>query len=250
MFHPYKEGYSLLPKLRKITKDEVFQPTLHDMLYYREQKREAVKHQVVWVERNCSNEVKEEAIFFLRDYYPHALADPYILSHMAMQIQEDLILHCMDDEKDWMAAGHVCFPSGWRPEYKVGKPLEQIHAPIPGMNLGNSRKLVEAMVNTGPFERFVWSAIFESRINGHPRKPKKKFDPEAPEVYVKVERQVTVPFPEQKAALFVLRQYILEEREIDKPALVKALNEMTPEQRRYKGVDEHFSDLITYLQAK
>lgn len=249
MYHPYKEGYSLLPKLKRIGKDDVFKPTIADMWYYREQKKEAVKKQCVYVERHCSDEIKKDVIFFINDYYPNALAEPTVLSIMAMQIQEDLIIHRMDDERDWMALGHVCFPSGWEPQYKVGKPLEQIHAPIPGMRLDNSRKLVEAMVTAGPFERFVWTVIFEDRINGHPRVKKQKFNPEAPEVFVKVERQVTVPFPEHKAALFVLRQYILTEKEIDKPALVVALNGMTPEQRSYKGVDRHFDELIKHLEA-
>lgn len=249
MYHPYKEGYSLLPKLKRIGKEDVFQPTLDDMWYYREQKKEAVKHQCVYVEKHCSDEIKKDVIFFINDYYPHALAQPHILSVMAMQIQEDLIIHRMDDERDWMALGHICFPSGWEPQYKVGKPLAQIHAPIPGMRLDNSRKLVEAMTTAGPFERFVWSVIFEDRINGHPRKAKKNFDPDNPEVWVKVERQVTVPFPEHRAALFVLRQYILEERELDKPALAKALKEMTPEQRSYKGVERHFDDLVNHLEA-
>lgn len=249
MYHPYKEGYSLLPKLKRIDKEDVFKPTFHDLWHYREQKKEAVKNQCVYVERHCSEEIKKEVTFFINDYYPHALAEPHVLSVMAMQMQEDLIIHRMDDERDWMALGHVCFPSGWEPQYKVGRRLEEIHAPIPGMRLDNSRKLVEAMVTAGPFERFVWSVIFENRINGHPRKPKKKFNPDDPEVFVKVERQVTVPFPEVKAALFLLRQYILTEKELDKPALIKSLNEMTPEQRSYKGVDRHFDDLVKYLEA-
>lgn len=73
---------------------------------------------------------------------------------------EDFLIHRIDDQKDYLSSVHVCFPSHWYPEDKIGKSFNEIHQPVP-MNLKNSDKLVRAMVNGGIFERFVWSIVYE-----------------------------------------------------------------------------------------
>ena len=65
---------------------------------------------------------------------------------------------------------------------------------------------------------------------------------------VKVERQVTVAFPEQRFCLFVLRQYLIKEDRLDKKLLADAIDRMTPEQKKYKGL-EHSDSLVRYLRT-
>jgi hypothetical protein len=103
------------------------------------------------------------------------------------------------------------------------------------------------MIRSGPFERFAWGVQFGPRLDGHPDRPTARFDPADPRVFVKVERQVTVGFPEHDAALFLMRAHLLGEEEIDRLALAEGLLQMSPEQRRYKGVGERFEDLIAHL---
>jgi len=57
-----------------------------------------------------------------------------------------------------------------------------------------------------------------------------------------------VGFPEKNFCLFVLRQYLIDEKEIDKPSLIKAIKNMTPEQKRYKSL-ENCEDLLSYLST-
>ena len=106
---------------------------------------------------------------------------------------------------------------------------------------------MQTIIHGGPFERFVWSVIFEPRLNGHPRIPKRTFDPDHPVVFVKVERQITVGIPEHEAVLFLFKQSLIPEADIDKPALVRALNSMTLPQRRYKDMDGCFEELVAWL---
>lgn len=249
MYHePYKNGYSVLPQLKKLGDRPIFEIDANFDHYLRE-KQLALKEQYCWVEKEYSPLVDVTIARFVAENYPGPLNQPCSLFNIGPQIQEDLAVHCIDGERDWMAAGHICFPSGWKPEDKVGRDFEQIHWPIPGMDLRSAHKMARSMVHSGPFERFVWGIVFENRINGHPQTPKKKFDPEAPVLYVKVERQITVGFPSVNAALFVIRQFLIEERDIDKPALLASLEKMTPDQIAYKGITKSYDSVLAYLRS-
>jgi len=250
IYHAYKEGYRVLPRLKKLDGPIFTVDDAYDR--YVAEKAEAVAHQLCFVERGMTDELYGVLCDFIRRESsvvgPVPEAAPRTrFDRLLMRLQEDVAVHRLDGERDWLACAHVCFPSAWRPEEKVGRPLADIHAPVPGMRLDNSRRLVEAMVHAGPFERYVWGVIFEDRANGHPRFPKAKFDLAAPRVFVKIERQVTWGFPELGAAAFILRQHLIPEPETDKPALVAALRDMSPEQRTYKGLDGCFDELIAYL---
>lgn len=249
MYHSYKNGYSVLPKLNKLGNSVVFQGTGWDIDRFEQEKIDALKHQQCFLEHNITPEIYEAVNNFIVNSQYWFPTPPLTFSNLAMQCQEDLAIHRMDDSKDWLAAAHICFPSGWLPEEKIGKSFEEIHSPIPGMNLKTSRKLVETMIYSGPFDRYVWGVIFEDRINRHPRFPKKLFDINNPVLYVTIERQVIVGFPEHKAALFVIRQFLIKESDIDKPALLKSLEGMTPEQITYKGIESSYSSLLSHLRC-
>jgi hypothetical protein len=94
----------------------------------------------------------------------------------------------------------------------------------------------------------VWSVLFEPTLDTHPSRPRAKFDPEAPDVWVKVERQVTVPLPEVNASLFVLRQHLVGGHQLDRQALAAAIESMTAEQRTYKGLGECSEGVIDFLR--
>lgn len=235
-YHPYKQGYNVLPALEKLEE----KPFDKDIFYnhYIEEKRKALKTQKVFLYQDCDHRILYALKDFVKENAPWVEA-PYTLNNIAMQVQEDIAIHRIRDGRDWLAATHICFPSGWRPEKKIGRPLNEIHAPIPGMNLNNGYKLAEAASQRGPFRRFVWSPIYERKINFHPDLPKKPFDSNNPVILVKVEKQITWPLPELNAFFFILRQYIVEP---DLPALFKACDEMNDDERRYKGVTQDAID--------
>lgn len=235
MYHPYKQGYSVLPRLEKLEE----KPFYKDKYYhnYIVEKYKAIWSRETEFKHDCSNEILTTVMSFIKDNAHWVDTEENDLSRIMVGLQEDIAIHRIKDGKDWLAYANICFPSSWNPEEKIGKPLAEIHAPIPGMNLAASYKMAEASTKKGPFRRFVWSPIFENKINFHPDLPKKKFDKDNPYVKVKVEKQITWPFPELNCFLFILRQYIVDPMLTD---LAKACVDMNEDQRKYKDVDDNF----------
>lgn len=243
--HIYKNGYSTLPNLNKITEKDVFDKNRLESNLIQEEKKDAIKNQKYFYEFNNPPEFYEICENFIRKNYPVKLNGNKYLD-IAKEIDEDLIIHRIDGEKDYTSSIHVCFPSHWLPEEKIGKSFNQTHASIP-MNLKNSNKLVKAITNDGAFERFVWSIIYEKKYNSHPRFEAKKFDKNNPQVHIKIERQVTVGFSKYKFCLFILRQYIIDEKDIEKNYLIKSIEGMNYEQKKYKSLLD-CEDLLNYLK--
>lgn len=243
MYHPYKTAYSLLPQLKKVMHKEIFLQSENKERYI-EQKKISLQTQKCFLEYRMTEEIYSAVCSLVLRFHPDELKEPYNFCNIAMQIQEELAVHRTSEDTDWLAATHVCYPSSWSPEEKIGKTFNEIHEPIPGMNLSNSRKLIEASIYNGPYERFLWGLIYEDELNYHPSIKRKRFDPDNPLFFVKVERQVMVGLPEHKSMLFVLRQFLIHESEVDKTALKNTLSGMTPAQRAYKNIPDEF---ITFL---
>lgn len=242
MYHVYKDGYNTLPNLKKINFEDVFEKDHKESVFIQKEKKEALENQNYFFEFNNNKNFYEICFDFILKYYPFNLKGSNYLD-VAKEIDEDLIIHSIYEDKDYASSIHVCLPSHWLPEDKIGKSFYEIHKSIP-MNLNNSDKLVSAIMS-GCFERFVWSLVFEKKYNSHPRFQRKFFDPKNPKLFIKIERQVTVGF--KKFCLFILRQYLIDEKDIDKSALSIALKGMTLEQKKYKGL-ENIDPILEYLQ--
>lgn len=246
MYEPYKNGYSTLPNLLKIEAGEVFEKDDSDSGSIRLEKEEALKNQACFFEYENDPVFYELCAEWIVENYPRPLVSRNYME-IVREADEDFLIHRIKDNRDWLSSAHVCFASHWKPEEKIGKSFEEIHQPVP-MNLKNSGKLVRAAVSAGIFERFVWSVVHDERYNFHPRLPYSKFDPLNPRVLVKVERQVTVAFPKQEFCLFVLRQYLIKDCSLDKPLLAEVIEKMTPDQKKYKGLED-CGPLLSYLRA-
>ena len=246
MYHVYKAGYSTLPNLKRLEPVDVFEKDESDLEAIRAEKAEALLNQNYFMEHENDPAIYEVCEKWILEHYPRPLKGKNYLE-IAKETEEDFLIHRIDGERDWLSSAHICFASHWRPEDKIGTSFNQIHQPVP-MNLKNSQKLVHAMIHAGIFERFVWSVVHDERYNFHPRLPYSKFNKNEPKVLVKVERQVTVGFSEQNFCLFILRQYLIREEDLDKRALADVIDAMTPDQKKYKGLDE-CSDLLAYLRS-
>ncbi len=247
--HPYRDGYSVLPGLRKISENEIFQTDPVHYMRCLTEKQSAIKTQECCFRHQLDAACELDLINWIKKTYPAELTHSEKLDELVMQMHEDIIVHCIDESSDWMAYGHVCFPSGWLPQEKIGRNFEEIHQPVVGMDLSKSRQLVKSLIQHGPFERFVWSVVFEDAINFHPHIVREKFSPDDPHVWVKVERQVTVGFPKHNALLFLLNQYLIPEVQLDKPALCSAIENMSTEELAYKGMTHSADQLIHWLKS-
>lgn len=245
IYDVYKNGYNTLPNLKKIRPEEVFEKDNTDADQIWAEKKESLANQKYFVEYENDPKFYEVCAEWIRRFYPRKLKNNDYLS-IAKETEEDFLIHRSVGSKDWLSSAHVCFASHWRPEDKIGKSFEEIHQPVP-MNLKNSKKLVEAMIYGGIFERFVWSVVYENKYNYHPRLSHKNFDKENPLVMIKVERQITVGFSEYNFCLFILRQYLI--KNPDKQILANVIEQMSPEQKKYKGLS-NCQPLLDYLNKE
>ncbi len=194
---------------------------------------------------------------------------PYlnVFDALACQFPEDVALLLESDGLGRTAVLHVCSPSHWAPEEKLGLSFLELHGPVPHFDRIAKAlpAIVDAIVNKGPFVRFVWSFVTDTRLNHHPVPPAgvdpaiwrgRSFNPalEVP-FYLRIERQTTVPVAEARASLFFIGLSFLSGAEIKasdrfRTQLISALRSMSPEARRYKGVEHCFDDLVRWLESR
>ncbi|MEM1417104.1 MAG: heme-dependent oxidative N-demethylase subunit alpha family protein [Myxococcota bacterium] len=165
------------------------------------------------------------------------------LATLAEHVQEDFaILHAGEGDAGRCVALDVRFPSGWRPERLRDASFEAIHGPVPDFPTSSaaSRGMVRAMVDRGPYVRFVWTLTPDDALDQHPEVRDRVAGWERPPCpCFRVERQVTVPLPETRSSVFLIRVYLtplhaLAPWQLDR--LVDALDVMPEEVRRYKNL--------------
>lgn len=184
---------------------------------------------------------------------------------LASQVQEDLcVLTAGPDGNDSLTALHLCSPSHWSAEEKVGKNFAEVHRPVPGIEpiVKTAPGLIDLVVHKGPYTRFVWMFATDDRLNHHPEPPPghdpvewkgRAFDrsKEIP-LRMRLERQVMLGLPEIRSFLFLIRTYFVDGREIRRDPqrralLSAALRSMSPASQQYKGVAGQVEDVVSWL---
>lgn len=89
-----------------------------------------------------------------------ALASLQTLAAVALAINEDLLVLRRDaDDVYRLVAACLCSPSYWRLADKLGQPIQQIHAPVPGLNARLGQRIDDFLRRLPPgrvFERRNW----------------------------------------------------------------------------------------------
>ncbi len=193
--------------------------------------------------------------------------DPSDLDALFMQIQEDGAILSVEDGRNWLSMIHVMLPSHWDPREKIGHDFATFHKPIPGFERLASAQanIAQAMIHKGPFVRFVWSFVTDTRLNHHPEPPVNRdaaewrgrsFDSAKKEpFFLRIERQTTLGLTNVNAALFFIRLSFIDGTRVRadenmRTKLTSALRSMSPEARVYKGVATSFNQLINWLEKK
>jgi dimethylamine monooxygenase subunit A len=180
----------------------------------------------------------------LRRDHPEAFAEAPLDSYAAIgaRIQEDFTVLARASGPGEAIAVHVSFPSGWRPERIAGASFRQIHAPVPAFADvdAQAESMVRAMVERGPYVRFVWTVCADDHLDHHPEEGRREAWHRDGPGWLRVERQVTVPFAALDASLFLIRTYLYpfacltpDERVV----LARALETLPDDVRRYKGLE-------------
>ncbi|HTV71150.1 MAG TPA: DUF3445 domain-containing protein [Rhizobiaceae bacterium] len=195
------------------------------------------------------------------------------LKAASLLVQEDLILMRKGEDGWRLVAGSLCFPSSWSLREKFGKPLSQIHDPVPAFGPGTRNAgLIDRMFDNlqieRPVQRWNWSlqaspALYYplsavQRIDRATRRPSKFTDAEiAAQVFMRVERQTLRKLPASRDILFTIRIYIdpltALTRHPDRSAIAKSfagqLMAMEDAQLDYKGLTADRDRLVEALKA-
>jgi hypothetical protein len=136
-----------------------------------------------------------------------AAAEP--LWQSSLWIADDLLLLQASEGTYRLTAASLCSPSHWRLEEKMGLPLVDIHAPVPGLRERIGAKIERFMAHlkpSHPVERFNWSLQADDALCA--RAPQPDYVDAATELFYRTERQTLRRLPQTGAIVFTIRVYL------------------------------------------
>ncbi|HVY50104.1 MAG TPA: DUF3445 domain-containing protein [Devosia sp.] len=181
----------------------------------------------------------------------------------ARLIQEDLVLMHRGESGWRLAAGCVCFPSSWRVSEKFGRPVDEIHGPVPGFGPGTRpAELISRMFDNLQPSRLVirwnWSLYGDASLAHPVPPPAPRFGTgrSAEHVFLRTERQTMRKLPQSRDILFAIKIAVepLEalEQHPDRvriaAALIGQIEALSPAQLEYKGMTADKDRLLVRLR--
>lgn len=180
------------------------------------------------------------------------------LDALRLAIAEDLVLLRRAAPGDGGAAAYlgVAAPSGWDPGARGGASFAELHAPVPGAE-GLHRAaaaIVDAMVDRGPFVRYVWSLAASDAPSHHPgRHPAAPLPADPRGWWLRVERQTTLGLPPDATAFFIRVLHApltdMATSPARRSALAAAVRSMDDALLVYKGLGARRAALLAWLDA-
>lgn len=177
-------------------------------------------------------------------------------------IQEDLCLMQLKDHEYILTSGSVCFPSRWRLSEKIGRPLLQIHDPVPSyaQKLEQSvNRFFDRLKPEFPGYRLNWGIVDSPELFLTQRHSSEAFGADitaknaGEKLWLRVERQTLRRLPISGCILFTIRTYVyslksvVSDRQIALQ-LAAAIQQIPPEMQTYKNIFPIQTALLSYLQ--
>lgn len=189
----------------------------------------------VFAEEPDTREAQQEVLDLIEDHlrvrFPdlvgsrdRARPDLPPLKRASLHIQDDLVLMRRDHDGWRLAAAALCFPASWSLAEKFGKPLQDIHEPVPGFGRGTRtadiiNRIFDNLQVEQPVERHNWSLQVDGArympLSDHGRmeraaaRPSRFSDEDvAARAFIRVERQTLRKLPRSGDILFTIRTYL------------------------------------------
>lgn len=237
---PFESGvYSVGPGLRAMQGPAT---NVTGLERYRSEKQRAAQRRSVCLSHDFRETTRDAADAKLRQLliaeHPETYAAglPGNLEQLPFSIAEDVAVIQVDGDREWLAFGHICLPSSWRLEDKIGRSFLEVHRPVPGFPAAGADRLVRSLVSKGPFERFAWGLtnvdVLDQEAGVHA-------DVQAAPLWVRLERQTLHPLPECGAWLFLIHPSNTPVEALSgeqRSQLASAIESMSDEQAAYKGL--------------
>ncbi len=135
------------------------------------------------------------------------LGDGPPLAVAASLVEDDLVLMRKGDAGWRLAAASLSFPSSWRLMEKFGRPMHEVHGPVPGFGAGTrNAELIERMFDNLRPEiamiRWNWSLYGDDQLfhpeSADPRGPRFGPGARAENIFLRVERQTLRKLPQSR----------------------------------------------------
>ncbi|HSH17257.1 MAG TPA: heme-dependent oxidative N-demethylase subunit alpha family protein [Verrucomicrobiae bacterium] len=180
-----------------------------------------------------------------------------LLEQLGRRWEPDFLLLSPTDSGTFvLRAGCVCFPSGWALEEKLGRPLDEIHGVVPGLNAAIGAKIHQFLARLKPdagWFRSNWGLSSSPENNQHPARAVNQLSAATPpeSVWLRVEHQVLTGLA-GGGVLFGIRLENVPLTEIHSDdslsrGLHRALATMPGEMARYKNLTAIMPALLDYL---
>lgn len=192
--------------------------------------------------------------------WPEPAAEPKLradLWRLGTGCEADLLFLAPDAAGDFrLAAGVLCFPTGWALEEKIGETIDFIHAPVPGLNaaLGSPIRSFLGKMRPGlAFLRDNWGIAATEELNLHPARqlPAPARPVGLDRLWLRVEHQMLAALPSGAGIVFAIRiaNYRLDDvvRGGGGPGLKRALATMPADLAAYKRLESVRAELLYLL---
>lgn len=178
----------------------------------------------------------------------------------ARLVQEDICVLQPDNGRHVLVGASLCSPARWRLADKIGRPLDAIHAPVPGYHeaLGHTvGRFFEVLKPNRLVHRFNWGIVDDPapfQPTGRPVAAVSAVEVGA-KLWLRVERQTLRRLPETGAVIFTIRTYITRldsaiRSAQDAQDLAVALRDMPPETQQYKQITPAVPALLAWLDQR
>lgn len=166
----------------------------------------------------------------------------------SLWIQDDVCLLQEYDGQYRLTAASLAAPSSWCLQEKLGKPLFDIHSPVPGLNQAIGSQINHVMQKLSPlrlFQRFNWGIKASSHLALFPDGPAGKAVQNVGDagagLFLRVERQTLRRLPQSGAIVFTIRVYVTALEHLTSvpgalAALEAAVGRLSEKEAQYKGL--------------
>ena len=179
-------------------------------------------------------------------------------------VQEDLCIIQQAESGPVFTAAILCFPSRWRLDEKIGKPLVAVHGPVPhyAERLAGPVDRFMAKVKPGHIaSRLNWSVLDSPEMFQPGGKWRQQTDtaitPDnaGERLYLRVERQTLRRLPQSGAILFGIRVHSYQlacaiDTRIDAERLAEAVRALPEATVHYKSLKVYGAALLAWLDAR
>ena len=180
-------------------------------------------------------------------------------------VQEDFCLLRLAPEGPILTAAVLCFPSRWRLHEKLGRPLADIHGPVPIYAERLARpvdRLIATLRDGKLVERVNWSlnddpALFQPGGLHHRREhnPTVTAENAGETLFLRIERQTLSPLPRSGTVVFGIRVHVYPIARIaadptTATCLAAAVRGLPDSMKSYKSIAPFEEALLTYLDRR